>query len=127
MVIDKLYHDGSDEHIACIFLIVCWQLELEFVIRINQQSLTYMSAGNRDWRFGHGNEGIYLTLVEYVSGFVMYAGNHDLHLYLCALATLIQRGWHYISIQKQEGIFEGMYCDDTGVCVLTHKLCFLCA
>lgn len=70
-----------------------------------------MPVGNCDSRFGYGNEGVYLTLVEYVSGFVTYAGNHDLHLYLCALATLIQRGLHYISIQKQ----EGMYCDDTGV------------
>lgn len=60
--------------------------------------------------------------MECVSGFVMCAGNHDLHLYFCALATLIQRGLHYISIQKQESIFDGMYCDDTGV--LTHKLCF---
>jgi hypothetical protein len=81
-----------------------------------------MSVGNRDSRFGHRNEDPYLTLVEYITGFVMCAGNHDHHLYLCALATLIQRGLHYISIQKQEGIFEGMNCDDTGV--LTHKLCF---
>jgi hypothetical protein len=73
-----------------------------------------MSVGNCDSRFGHGIEDVYLTL-EYVSGFVTYAGNHDLHLYLCALATLIQRCLNYISIQNQEGIFEGMYCDDTGV------------